>query len=326
MKYNQEIVQKADMQLADLAPGGLLVTRQAAKFFKVAIKENVLTSQVRAPTMKNPEEEQPKLLWTGRVMQPGTPGVALSEAQRSKPSTDKVTLVAKLGKAEVHIDREVLEDQIERGTFKNTIIQFMGEKVSADFEDALINGDTTNTTDAWLAVQNGILKMITTNTVIAGTVALSGDLLRDCIQSLPEEFEAKQNLAFYTNRKAKSDYRSAMRGQVAVTAAPTFTVTGHPDSLGAQVVNGTLQDDIGYDGVPLRKVPRFPNSLGGATNETNVVYMDPKNVIMGMYRKVTLDTEFRISEQVWAIVVTVRLAFQIEHEPAIAKITQVLGK
>lgn len=325
MKYNREIVQKADMQLADLAPGGILVPKQASKFLKIAIKKNVLSSQVRAPTMTTPKEEHPKLIWTGRVMQPGTPGVALTAAQRSKPSTDKMELDAKLGKAEVHIDREVLEDQIERGTFKNTIISFMGEKVAADFEDQLIKGDTTST-DPWLAVQDGVLKKITSNTVLGGTTALSGDHLRDVIQALPEEFDDQAGLQFFTNRKARSDYRSSWRGQLDVTAAPSFTTTGHPDSLGAQMVAGMAPGDIGYDGVKLTKVPRFPNDFGGGTNETNVLYTDPKNIVMGFYRKVTLDTEFRISEQVWAIVITVRIAIELEHEPASAKVTAVLGK
>lgn len=312
MKYNREIVQKADMQLADLAPGGILLPKQAAKFIKIAIKKNVLTSQVRAPTMTTPKEEHPKLLWTGRVMQPGQPGVALTHAQRTKPSTDKMELEAKLGKAEVHIDREVLEDQIERGTFKNTVISFMGEKVGADFEDQLIKGDTAST-DAWLAVQDGFLKLITSNVVPGGTVALSADHLRDVIQAMPEEFEDQAGLQFFTNRKARSDYRDSWRGD-------------HPDSIGAMILTGGNRGDIGYEDVKLTKVPRFPNDYGVGTNETNVAYLDPKNIVMGFYRKVTLETEFRISEQVWAIVVTVRTAIQLEHEPACAKVTEVLGK
>jgi hypothetical protein len=312
MKYNREIVQKADMQLADLAPGGILVPKQAAKFIKIAIKQNVLTSMVRAPTMTTPKEEHPKLLWTGRVMNPGVPGVALTYAQRSKPSTDKMELEAKLGKAEVHIDREVLEDQIERGTFKNTIVQFMGEKVAADFEDQLIKGDTAST-DAWLAVQDGILKQITSNSVPGGTVALSASLLRSVIMSLPEEFESQAGLQFFTNRKARSDYRDSWR-------------SAHPDSIGAMIITGGNRGDIGYEDVKLTKVPRFPNDYGGGSNETNVGYFDPKNVVMGFYRKVTLDTEFRISEQVWAIVITVRIAIKLEHEPAAAKLTAIVGK
>jgi hypothetical protein len=312
MLTNREIVQKADMQLSDLAPGGELVEEQAKKFLKIAIKKNVLTSVVRAPTMKNKKVSQPKLIWTGRVMQKGTGGTALSESQRSKPSTDKVDLEAQLGKAEVHMDKEVLEDQIERGAFKGTVITFMGEKVSADFEDLLIQGDTASS-DEWLSTTDGIIKLMTTNTNPAGGVTLDPDVLRDTLEVMPDEFEEQKDLAYWTNRKARQDHRDSLR-------------SAHPDSIGAAVIAGTLNKDIGYDEIPLKKVPRFPNDLGGGSDETVVLLFAPKNILMGFYRKVTLETEFRISEQVWVIVITVRIAVQIEHEPACVKTTGVTGQ
>lgn len=311
MKPNKEIVQKADLALADLAPGGILSTKQTTKFLKIAIKKNVLTSKVRAPTLTNPVEEHPKILWTGRVMHPATGGVALPNAQRSKPTFDKVTLTTQHGKAEVHMHRETLEDQIERQVFKNTVTKFLAEKVSADLEDLLINGDTTSSDD-WLATQNGMLALATTNVNTSGTVALSGDILRDLIQLMPEEFDDQPNMAFWTNRKARSDYRSGIRSRQ----------TGLADGI----YTGATAKDVGYDGVNLNRVPRFPNNLGVGTNETNVWYGDLKNVIYGFQRKVTVESEFRISEQTWVVVVTLRSAIQYEHEPAVAKATEVLGQ
>jgi HK97 family phage major capsid protein len=311
MQSNRELIQKADMALADLAPGGLLVPKQAAKFLRIAIKKNVLSSQVRAPTMTHPTEEQPKILWTGRVLQPATSGVALGVAQRSKPTFDKMTLTSQLAKGEVHYPREMLEDQIERGTLRNTLVSFMGEKISADIEDLLINGDTTST-DTWLAYMDGLLKLATTNVLPGAGSALTGDILRDLIQTMPEEFDDQPGMGFFTNRKARSDRRSELR-------------TLHPDSLGAGVVAGATSATLGYDDVPLHKVPRFPNNLGGGSNRTNVLMCDPKNAVMGFQRRVTLDSEFRISEQVWAIVVTLRIAIQWEHEPAVAKASDIIG-
>ena len=310
MQYNRELIQKADLQLADLAPGGLLVPKQAARFLRIAIKRNVLTGRVRVPTMTHPEERHPKILWTGRVMHAASPGTALPTAQRSKPTFDRMTLVSKLGKAEVHIDREVLEDQIERNVLRQTVIDFMGEKVSADFEEALINGDTTSSDD-WLALQNGLLGLTTTNVLAGGGVTLSGDVLRDLIETMPNEFDGQPDLRFYTNRKARSDYRSSVRTRAT--------------ALADGVIAGTTDKELGYDGVPLTYVPRFPNNLGVGTNRTNVLYCDAKNGVMGFQRKVTLDTEFRISEQVWAIVITVRMAIQWEHEPAVAKAADIVG-
>jgi len=317
-QYNRELVQKADLQLADLAPGGLLVTRQAARFLRIAIKKNVLSSMVRAPTMVNPVEEQPKLLWTGRVMHAASSGVALPFAQRAKPSFDKMTLTSKLGKAEVHIDREVLEDQIERGVLKATVIDFMGQKVSADFEDALIKGDTTSGDD-WLGLQDGMLKLATTNGLPGGGASLSEDVLADLIQTMPEEFDDQAGLQFFTNRKARSDYRRSFR-----QGGGHLTIGNHNDSLAADVTAGRAAGNLGYDGMNLTRVPRFPNDFGGA-NRTAVLHADPKNMVMGFQRKITLDTEFRISEQIWAIVVTVRMALQYEHEPAVAIATDIVG-
>lgn len=310
MKYNRELVQKADLQLADLAPGGLLVPKQAARFLRIAIKKNVLTSMIRVPTMTHQEERQPKMLWTGRVMHAASSGVALPVDQRSKPTFERMTLVSKLGKAEVHMDREVLEDQIERNTLKQTVVDFMGEKVSADLEDALIRGDTTSTDD-WLALQDGLLALTTTNALAGGGATLSGDVLRDLIQTLPEEFDGQPDLRFFTNRKARSDYRSSIRTRAT--------------AIGDAVITGSAPGELGYDGIPLTKVPRFPNDLGAGSNRTNVLYCDAKNGVMGFQRKVTLDTEFRISEQVWAIVITLRSAIQWEHEPAAAIATDIVG-
>jgi hypothetical protein len=319
MTPNRELIQKADMALADLAPGGLLVTRQAAKFLKIAIKKNVLSSQVRAPTMTNPVEEQPKILWTGRVLQPAVSGVALAVGQRSKPTFDKMTLTSKLAKGEVHYPREMLEDQVERGTLRNTLSSFMGEKISGDIEDLLIKGDTAST-DTWLAYMDGLLKLATSNVLLGGNVTLAGDHLRDLIQTMPEEFDDQAGLKFFTNRKARSDYRSSLRAPALANGKG-----GHPDTLGAGVVTGQTASNLGYDDITLQKVPRFPNNLEGGANRTNVLLLDPKNAVMGFQRRVTLDSEFRISEQVWAIVVTLRIAIQYEHEPAVAKATQIVG-
>jgi hypothetical protein len=251
------------------------------------------------------------MLWTQRVLQPGTDGVALSDAQRSKPAFDKVVLTTKQAKGEVHMHRSVLEDNIEQGTLQTSLIDFMGTKISGDLEDILINGDTLSA-DVWLAHMDGLLKLATSNVYPAGTVALAKAVLRDLIQTMPEEFGDQEGLKFFTNRKARSDYRSSLSDRAT--------------ALGDTMVAGTAPMDFGYDGIPIEKVPRFPNNLGVGANTTNVLLMNPKNAIMGFQRRVTLETEFRISEQVWAIVVTLRMAIQFEHEPAVAKATQVLGQ
>lgn len=310
MQYNRELIQKADMLMGDLTDTGALVPAQAKKFIQIALRENVLSSQVRGVIMSTEIEYHPKMSWTGRVMHAATPGVALPFAQRSKPGFDRMVLTSKLGKAEVHMPREFLEDQIERGTFKNTLVGYMGEKVAEDVEDLLINGNT-GSADDWLATQNGLLVLATSNTVPAGVVTLTATHLEDAITTMPDTFMKQKGLAFFTNRKAVSDYRATLRTR----ATP----------IGDGIYTG--QDKtLGYDGFALNVVPHFPNNLGALTNQTSVLFFAPKNAVIGFHRKITVDTEFRISEQIWAIVMTMRIAINYEHEPAVTEVTQVIGQ
>lgn len=311
---NAQLIQKQGaLALGDLAPGGELVPKQARRFLKIALKRSVLSARVRSPLMTNPEEKQPKLLWTGQVLHAATSGEALPYAQRSKPTMDEVVLNSKLMKGVVHVHREVFEDNVERQALENTLVRFMAERVSLDLENALINGDTTDANDL-LALQDGVLKLASSNILDANVSSLSADILSDLIQTLPEEFEVQPNLTFFTNRKARSDYRESLRNR--------------QTAIGDSIITGAAQTELGYDGISLVKVPLFPNNLnaGGGSNETNVLYCDPQNIVYGFQRRVTLQREFKIEEQVWVVVVTCRSAINFEHEPAVAKATEVIGQ
>lgn len=310
MNENRELIQKADLALSDLTSNGELVPKQAARFLKIAIKKNVLTSRVRVPVMTNPEEEHPKMLWTGRVLKRGQSGTALGLGDRSKPTFDNVTLTSKLYKGEVHMDEEVLEDQIERGTFQSSLTAFMAERISGDLEDILLKSDTGATEDV-LTLQDGLVALATTNTETTGG-ALSGDILSGLLLAMPEEFEDQPNMAFYTNRKARSDYRDGLRQR--------------GTAVGDGIYTGSTPKSLGYDGVDLIKVPRMPNNLGAGTDETVVLYFNPMNAIFGFQRRIKVRSEVRISEGVWVAVVTCRAAIQYEHEPMVAIATGITGQ
>lgn len=307
---NRELIHKANLAVADFAPGGVLPTTVAPTFFKIALKQNVLSAMTRSVMVDRETTDVAKLLWTTRVLYPGTSGSALPDAYQAKPSTSKVTLTTKYLKGIVPVEREVFEDQIEKQAFNATLNRFMAERVAYDVEDCLVNGDTTST-DPTLALQKGVLALTTSNVLNAGGISASTDVLDDLMNTLPEEFDA-QNLMFFTNRKARSAIRRAFKNR--------------GTALGDSVIEGGAAPTLGYDGIPLVKVPLFPNNLGVATNKTNIWYGDPKNIVMGFQRRVTVDTEFSATVQMFYIVVTMRFAIQLEHEPAAAKATEVLGQ
>jgi hypothetical protein len=302
---------KADMQLSGLTGGfGELLDEQRKKFFKVAIKKTMMARRVRVVMMKNPGGQIPKLTWTGHVLYPASAGVPQPSAYRSAPTYSGVTLESKLMRAELHMDREVLEDNIERQALKGTATSFMGEKVASDIEQILLNGDTTSSTPT-LTITNGIIKQAATNTASGSPSSLSRTLLRSLMEAMPEEYDDQPGMAFFTNRKARWDFRD--------------TVANRGTALGDMVWQGG-KPQVGYDDHVLYRVPLFPNNLGTGSNETVVMQMAPRNALLAFQRKVTMDTDFDVRAQKFIFVISLRLDVKFEHEPAVAKLTKVWGQ
>src|SRR5690606_32832923 len=120
-------------------------------------------------------------------------------ADRTKPDLTQVELDAQLFKAEVRMSDEVLEDSIERGELRQTIMEMMADAISRDMEEAAINGDTASA-DPFLATLDGVLKQATSNIVDAAGTPLSKDLLRDLLKTLPSEYlRDKKAMRFLTS-------------------------------------------------------------------------------------------------------------------------------
>ena len=113
-------------------------------------------------------------------------GTALTANNRSNPATDKVTLTTSEIIAEVHIPYDVLEDNIERGNLENTIMDMIVERTSVDLEELLILGDT-DSTDSYLAVFDGILKKIISNTVSQSAV-IDRAMFKNGMLAMPNKY------------------------------------------------------------------------------------------------------------------------------------------
>lgn len=304
---NRTLLEKADLALADLASGGLLVDEQLDQFFRIAIKRQVILREANITTMRNPTAQRPKIRFGSTILRPGVEATSLAVAQRSKPDLSVVTLDAKLFKAEVRLSNEIVEDQVERGNFQGTVMELMAEAVGRDVEDVAINGDTASATPL-LAVLDGWLKQATSNVVVGGTVNLDKDILRDMSKTLPDEF-ADQNLRYWTNRQARIDYRDSLADRAT--------------ALGDAML--TTQDRTIFMDMPVIGVPLFPNNLGGGSNETNVLLSDPENLLVGFHREVRIETDKDVSAGVIIIVASLRFDVKFMEETAAVKATQILG-
>jgi hypothetical protein len=307
MEPNYTIMQKADMEVADLiANGGYLKEAQAEQFVKMAIKASVMLQNVQTRSIKSHTHLEPRIGFSGRVLKPGTSGHALAVGDRTKPTTGVATLGTVLVKGQINLNYEVLEDNVENGTLKQTVMSMMAEQCSADFDDLLVNGDTTSA-DAFLALQNGLIAGATTHTVNAGVNPIAKSYLKSAWKALPVQFRSKRaNYRFFTSENAETDYRDYLANRAT--------------NLGDQSL--TEDQPIRYNGRPIIPVPLMAETIGGA-NRTVALLCDPKNALWGIWRQIRLQTEEDIEEGVFKIVASARVGNTWIEEDGVVKIYNV---
>jgi len=301
---NRTILEKADLALSDLTTGGgLLQPAQAQKFIRILIDESVILKQGTVVPMKSPKQLVEKIRFASRILRPGAEATALPAADRSRPDLTKTELDAQLFKAEVRLNNEVLEDSIERGELRQTIMQLMAEAISRDMDEVIIQGDTTSA-DLFLATLDGILKQATSNVVDAVNATTNKTIFKDMLKSMPSEFlRNKRMLRFYTSVDSEIDYRDSLADR----ATPMGDRRLEQD------------DQVFYSGVPVVDVPLFPEDLGGGNDTTNVLLTDPKNINVGIWRNIRVETDKDISEGVLVIVATLRFDVKFAEETAVVK-------
>jgi len=301
---NRTILQKADLALADLtAGGGLLKPAQAQKFMRLLIKDSPLMRLATVVPMASPKQQLSKIKFGSRVLRPGQEATALGVADRARPDLSQVELDAKLFKAEVRLSDEVLEDSIERGELRQTIMEMMAEAISRDMEEVLINGDTLSA-DPFLAVMDGVLKQATSNVVDAGAAPITKNLLRDMLKTIPSEhLRDKKAMRFMTSVDADLDYRN--------------TLAERATTVGDRLLEGDTP--VLYSGVPLQPIPLFPENLGAGSDQTVIVLCNPKNLHVGIWRNIRVESARDISEGTLKIVATLRFDVKFAEEPGVAK-------
>jgi hypothetical protein len=309
---NRSILAKADLALADiLGSNGILQPAQAQEFVRLLIKQSKILGMSTVTPLKAPKQIVNKIRFANRVLRRGYEGQALPDADRTKPNFSNVEHDAQLFKAEVRITNETLEDNIEGERLRDTIMSLLAEAVSRDMEEVIVNGDTASS-DPFLAAFDGVLKRATSNLVNGGNVALSKTVLRDMLKTLPSEYlRNKASMRFLTSVDAEIDYRDSLSDRA----------TNLGDTALAAMGESTAP--VGYSGIPVVDVPLFPENLGGSSNQTNVILTDPKNIDVGIWRQIRIETDKDISEGVLKIVATIRFDALYQEETAVVKATAV---
>jgi hypothetical protein len=110
-------------------------------------------------------------------------------------------------------------------------------------------------------------------------------------------------MRFFTSVDSEIDYRDSL--------ADRATIVG--DKFLEQ------DEPVAYSGVPVMDVPLFPENLGAGTNSTNILLTDPKNVNIGIWRNIRVETDKLVSEGVLIIVATLRFDVKFAEQSAVVK-------
>lgn len=311
MSSNSELIRKADMAIADLSSGGLLNDEQAAAFIRKLIDQPTILNAARTVTMGSPQRQINKIGFGSRILRPAVSGSGLSQGDRSKPTTEQILLSTKEVMAEVWIPYDVIEDNIERGNInaagpnssaqpvlgglKDTIVSLMAERAALDLEELAISGDTASG-DTYLALIDGYMKQANTNVVNAGGAPVSRTVFKNGLKTMPDKY--LRNLP-------------AMRNYVSVDNAIEYkdSVAARQTAAGDAAASGA--GEVYAHGVPVQGVALMPGTQGLLTL--------PSNLIFGIQRRISIETDKDISARVFKLVLTARVDFKIEEPEAVVR-------
>lgn len=324
---NQELLRKADLALSDLqgsGKGGLLLPEQANFFIHKMIEQPGLLNQnvIRFVPMNSPQMYINKIGFGKRILRAGTQGTALDTAAvdgafnasteaaaRAKPSFEQIQLSTKEVIAEVRIPYDVMEDNIERATAANneamnsgpgglrqTILGLIAERAQLDLEELALLGDTDiGSSDPYLDMLDGWLKRASDdgNTYDADGASVSKKLWKNGLKTMPKQYRRlPSQLWNIVSQDNELEYRD--------------TLADRGTGLGDGMVEGD-RPARAY-GTLVKGIDLMP--------EDNGLLVNPKNLIFGMQRQVSMEYDKNIRTREYIIVLTARVDVQIEEAEA----------
>jgi hypothetical protein len=305
---NRVLLSKADLAVSDLInDGGYLPKEYAADFVQGVVDESVYLGLIDTRPIRSHTQVVSKIGFSGHVLRAGNPGQALTVTERVKPTTDEVELTTRLFKAQLDIDDETLEDNIEGGTLQSTVLALLKQYVSWDLDVLVAQGNTAST-DSFLKLLNGSINTVTTHTVNAGDNYLTSTYLRNALLAIPKKYnQAKARQRWLTSSTAEIWYRDAL--------------SDRGDALGALAL--TTENPITYQGRALVGIPAFPDDIGTGSHCTAVLLCDPQLLRLGIWREIKFETGRNIERGVWSCVITLRCGLTWTEEDGVVKIYNV---
>lgn len=311
---NTDLIRRADLALSDLSSnGGLLLAEQENAFIDMVYEQPTLIAQCRRVPMSASSKKINRFGFASRITHAasqtggaedtGANGRYLAAAKRAKPTTGQIELNTKEYISEIRVPYEVLEDNIEGQSMESTLMRHIATQYALDMEEFGLFSDTASG-DADLALQDGWLKRFTSNVVDNASAGVSPDLFDSVLLALPQKYLRQQAmLRHYVSPANTIKYRSAVSKRA----------TGYGDAALTQDIQ------LYAGGVPIERAPMLSADGTGAKGLTTY----PQNLLFGIQRGVSIETDKDIRSREIIVVLTTRVAFQVDDQAAGVKILNI---
>lgn len=314
MTTPNELIQRADLAVADLdTNGGLLQPEQSKQFIDMILDEPTMLPQARVIRMGASEVWINRIGFgsrilraarqTGSAQDDGDNARYMRAADRSKVTTSQIQMNDSEVIAEVRIPYEALEDNIEGQSLEAHIMRLIAAQVALDLEEWALWADKTSP-DAFMALQDGWMVRSTAHVADNLGAGINPDLIANALLALPQKY---------------LKYLPRMRGFISVANTIRYRQkiaqrqTGYGDSA--------MQDTIPLfaSGLKLEGAPMLAADGFGAKGLVTF----PQNLLFGIRRDVKVETDKDIRSREYIIVVTLRAALQVDDADAIVKLENI---
>lgn len=323
-----------DMQGVDgfgNARGGIMNPDQYNSFMSWVQDSSPLLSLIRNERLNAPVREIDKMGIGQRVLHAATEGNALASTQYAKVEFGKVTLSTKKVMAQLNYSYETVEDNIERGGWQTKVMKELAARVAVDQEELIILGDTTIgaahplfPNDDFLASQDGLIRRVvnqkpsgmphenkTGGHLVDGAGAtITTSTWVNLLDVVPAKYyRDKKDFVFLTSDALELSWRESLMNR-ATPLGDYFVLTNNQMvAMGIPVITSPhIRSDI--------SVTAATGSLTAGGN-TVLFLLNPKNIIMGTWRQITLETAKDIEKQVYKVVLSMRIGLTLEEPDAV---------
>lgn len=314
--------------------GGLKAMEQLAKFIEVVQQNTVILDEARMERMKSFQKEIAAIDTPTGYLYPGRATIGGQEVKVIPGETAGVSefslngyiqqniLNAKEFVLGLTIDYDTLEDTIEGPDFEGRIVSMLGQSASLDLEKVFLLGDTglgastpilLKATDGWVKLAGGKVYGYDHGGVSKDfdptSDAFPIDMFDAMLEAIDKRYLIPRNdMRFYVDWSTFRAYREQI--------AARETVIGDEALLG--------QRELTFDGIPVVHVPNLDDKEATAHTGRVALLARPTNMIWGVYREITVESQRHPKKRQVEHVLTMRAdcTYADVNGAVVAKITE----